>query len=141
MLRRPPRSTLFPYTTLFRSKGEYTSFLSKDTELPMMFMEDAVRGTVELMEAPAEQIKVRSSYNLSAVSFTPELLANEIKKHIPNFEIHYKPDDRQAIADSWPQSIDDAFARADWGWKNEYDLSDIVEVMLKNVEPKKYFNT
>jgi len=122
-------------------KGEYTSFLSKDTELPMMFMEDAVRGTVELMEAPAEQIKVRSSYNLSAVSFTPELLANEIKKHIPNFEIHYKPDDRQAIADSWPQSIDDAFARADWGWKNEYDLSDIVEVMLKNVEPKKYFNT
>lgn len=121
-------------------KGEYTSFLSKDTELPMMFMEDAVRGTVELMEAPAEQIKVRSSYNLSAVSFTPELLANEIKKHIPNFEIHYKPDDRQAIADSWPQSIDDAFARADWGWKNEYDLSDIVEVMLKNVEPKKYFN-
>lgn len=122
-------------------KGEYTSFLSKDTELPMMFMEDAVRGTVELMEAPAEQIKVRSSYNLSAVSFTPELLANEIKKYIPNFEIHYKPDDRQAIADSWPQSIDDAFARADWGWKNEYDLSDIVEVMLKNVEPKKYFNT
>lgn len=122
-------------------KGEYTSFLSKDTELPMMFMEDAVRGTVELMEAPAEQIKVRSSYNLSAVSFTPELLANEIKKHISNFEIHYKPDDRQAIADSWPQSIDDAFARADWGWKNEYDLSDIVEVMLKNVEPKKYFNT
>lgn len=122
-------------------KGEYTSFLSKDTELPMMFMEDAVRGTVELMEAPAEQIKVRSSYNLSAVSFTPELLANEIKKHIPNFEIHYKPDDRQAIADSWPQSIDDAFARADWGWKNEYDLSDIVEVMLKNVEPIKYFNT
>lgn len=122
-------------------KGEYTSFLSKDTELPMMFMEDAVRGTVELMEAPAEQIKVRSSYNLSAVSFTPELLANEIKKHIPNFEIHYKPDDRQAIADSWPQSIDDAFARADWGWKNEYDLSDIVEVMLKNVEPNKYFNT
>src|SRR5690554_1108286 len=122
-------------------KGEYTSFLSKDTELPMMFMEDAVRGTVELMEAPAEQIKVRSSYNLSAVSFTPELLANEIKKHIPNFEIHYKPDDRQAIADSWPQSIDDAFARANWGWKNEYDLSDIVEVMLKNVEPKKYFNT
>ena len=124
-----------------KQNGKYTSFLGKDSALPMMFMEDAVRATVELMEAPTEEVKIRNSYNLSAVSFTPEIMAEEIKKHLPDFTIDYAPDERQAIADSWPQSIDDTFARKDWGWKNKYDLSDIVEVMLKNVDPEKYFNT
>lgn len=124
-----------------KQNGKYTSFLGKDSALPMMFMEDAVRATVELMEASAEEVKIRNSYNLSAVSFTPEIMAEEIKKHLPDFTIDYAPDERQAIADSWPQSIDDTFARKDWGWKNKYDLSDIVEVMLKNVDPEKYFNT
>jgi nucleoside-diphosphate-sugar epimerase len=111
----------------------YECFLKEDTYLPMMYMPDAIRATIELMEAPTEKIKVRTSYNLSGMSFSPAEIAAEIKKHAPNFEITYKPDSRQAIADSWPQSIDDSVARTDWGWKEEYDLQNMVKDMLENV--------
>lgn len=111
----------------------YTSFLKEDTYLPMMYMPDAIRATIELMEAPAEKISIRTSYNLSSMSFSPKEIADEIKKHIPDFTIDYKPDYRQAIADSWPQSIDDSVARKDWGWKHEYDLPAMVSDMLKNI--------
>ncbi len=114
--------------------GRYTSFLGKDTALPMMFMEDAIRGTMMLMEAPADAVKVRSSYNLSALSFTPEVLAKEIQNHIPTFEISYEPDFRQGIADSWPSSIDDSSARKDWNWQHEFDLSRMTAVMLEGVQ-------
>ena len=105
----------------------------------MMFMEDAVRATVELMEAPAEIIKVRNAYNLAGISFTPDTLAKEIKKHIPEFEISYAPDERQKIANSWPQSIDDKAAREDWGWQHKYNLEKMVEIMLENVNPSLLF--
>ncbi|HEV7622073.1 MAG TPA: NAD-dependent epimerase/dehydratase family protein, partial [Flavisolibacter sp.] len=101
----------------------YKCFLEKDTFLPMMYMPDAIRATIELMEAPREKIKTRTSYNLAAMSFSPQEIAAEIKKHIPEFTISYKPDYRQAIAYSWPRSIDDSVSRKDWGWKHEYDLS------------------
>jgi nucleoside-diphosphate-sugar epimerase len=97
-------------------------------------MEDAIRATLELMEAPIENIGIRSSYNLSGCDFTPEEIANEIKTQIPSFNIEYVPDDRQAIADSWPSSIDDSEARKDWGWAEKYNLQDLVEVMLENVD-------
>ncbi|GAB2764103.1 NAD-dependent epimerase/dehydratase family protein [Salinimicrobium soli] len=113
--------------------GKYTSFLSKETELPMMFMDDAIRATISLMEAPAENVKVRSSYNLSALNFTPDTLAEAIKKEIPEFEISYNPDFRQAIADSWPSSIDDSRAREDWGWKHEFDLQKMTTRMLDGI--------
>lgn len=111
----------------------YDCFLKEDTYLPMMYMPDAIRATIELMEAPREKIKVRTSYNLSALSFSPKEIAAEIKKHIPDFKINYAPDYRQEIADSWPQSIDDSHARADWGWKHEYSLEAMTEEMLKNL--------
>lgn len=114
-------------------KGSYTSFLSEDTPLPMMFMDDAIRATIELMEAPSENLTVRSSYNLGGISFTPKELAAEISKVIPEFSISYDPDFRQAIADSWPGSIDDSVANKDWNWKEEFGLGKLVEVMLKNV--------
>lgn len=101
----------------------------------MMYMPDAIRATIELMEAPKEKIKERTSYNLSAISFSPEEIAAEIKRHISGFTISYKPDYRQAIADNWPQSIDDSTARSDWGWRHEYDLPAMVEDMLKNLTP------
>jgi nucleoside-diphosphate-sugar epimerase len=113
---------------------KYESFLKPDTYLPMMYMPDAIRATLELMEAPAEKIRVRTSYNLSSMSFSPKEIAAEIKKHIPEFEISYKPDYRQSIADSWPQSIDDSVARADWGWEHEYDLSRMTKDMFDNLE-------
>ncbi|RVT98162.1 NAD-dependent epimerase/dehydratase family protein [Mucilaginibacter limnophilus] len=117
--------------------GEYQSFLSAQTELPMMHMDDAIRATLMLMNAPAEEIKIRSAYNLAGISFTPEQLANEIKKHIPNFKISYaESDPRQAIADSWPKSIDDSEARADWGWQPEFDLAGLVKNMLDNLKAK-----
>jgi nucleoside-diphosphate-sugar epimerase len=116
-----------------RKNKQYECFLSENTALPMMYMPDAIRATIELMEAPAEKIKIRSSYNLSAMSFTPKEIAAEIQKHIPEFTIFYKPDFRQQIADSWPQSIDDERSRIDWGWKNQYDLQAMVEDMLKNI--------
>jgi nucleoside-diphosphate-sugar epimerase len=112
----------------------YKSFLSKDTYLPMMYMPDAIRATIELMEAPASQIKTRTSYNISAMSFSPEEISAEIKKHIPEFKVDYVPDYRQTIANSWPQSIDDSVAAEDWGWKPEYDLSAMTKDMLKNVQ-------
>ncbi|MCC6289814.1 MAG: NAD-dependent epimerase/dehydratase family protein [Chitinophagaceae bacterium] len=113
---------------------KYTSFLSEDTYLPMMYMPDAIKATIELMEADAQKISVRTSYNLAAISFSPKEIAAEIKKHIPDFTIDYKPDYRQQIADSWPQSIDDAVARKDWGWQHEYDLSKMTEDMLSNLK-------
>lgn len=115
------------------NQKRYTSFLKEETYLPMMYMPDAIRATIELMEAPAEKISIRTSYNLSSMSFSPKEIAEEIKKHIPDFTIDYKPDYRQAIADSWPQSIDDSVARKDWGWKHEYDLPAMVSDMLKNI--------
>ena len=113
---------------------KYESFLSENTALPMMYMTDAIRATVDLMEAPAEQVKIRSSYNLAGVTFTPKQIADEIKKHIPDFEINYNPDFRQAIADSWPSSIDDSYAKKDWGWELKYDLEKITSIMMKNLK-------
>jgi nucleoside-diphosphate-sugar epimerase len=112
---------------------KYTSFLKKDTYLPMMYMPDAIRATIELMEAPADKLTVRTSYNVGAISFSPEEIGAEIKKHIPEFELSYEPDYRQKIADSWPQSIDDSVARRDWGWKPQYDLSSMTSEMLENL--------
>ena len=112
---------------------KYECFLSEDTYLPMMYMPDAIRATIELMEAPASKISVRTSYNVSGMSFSPKEIAAEIKKHIPDFTISYKPDYRQAIANSWPQSIDDTVARNDWGWKEEYNLAAMTGDMLENL--------
>ncbi len=112
---------------------KYTSFLKADTYLPMMYMPDAIRATIELMEAPAEKISIRTSYNLSAMSFSPKEIADVIRKHVPGFSIDYQPDYRQQIADSWPQSIDDSQARNDWGWAHEYDLERMTEDMLANL--------
>jgi nucleoside-diphosphate-sugar epimerase len=102
----------------------------------MMFMPDGIKSTIDLMEADASKLTIRSSYNLSAISFNPAEIAAEIKKHIPEFEISYKPDFRQQIAESWPQSIDDSYARKEWGWKHEYDLASMTEIMLKEVAKK-----
>lgn len=116
-------------------KGKYESFLSADTALPMMYMDDAIRATVMLMDAPPEKVGIRSAYNLAGVSFTPTQLADEIKKIMPDFEISYSESDpRQAIADSWPKSIDDSYAQRDWGWQLEYDLPKIVSDMLINLK-------
>jgi nucleoside-diphosphate-sugar epimerase len=116
-------------------KGTYESFLSAHTELPMLYMEDAIKATLQLMDAPADSIKIRSSYNLTGVSFTPEQLAEAIQKHIPSFTITYaKEDPRQAIADSWPGSIDDTHAKADWGWNPTYTMDEMVADMLKNLK-------
>jgi nucleoside-diphosphate-sugar epimerase len=112
----------------------YKCFLKDDTYLPMMYMPDAIRATIELMEAPAEKISIRTSYNISGMSFSPNEIGAEIKKHIPNFELSCEPDYRQAIADSWPQSIDDSVATKDWGWKPEFDLEKMTADMLKNLK-------
>ncbi len=114
----------------------YNCFLRQDTYLPMMYMPDALRATLELMEAPADSISVRTSYNISGLSFSPQEIAAEIKKHIPGFSVNYTPDYRQAIADSWPQSIDDSVANADWGWKAAYDLPKLTTDMLENLKGK-----
>lgn len=116
--------------------GTYTSFLSADTALPMMYMPDAIRATIELMESPADRISVRTSYNLAAISFSPREIADEIKKHLPHFTIRYKPDYRQSIAESWPQSIDDSTARRDWNWEHRFNLSEITVDMLSNLAGK-----
>jgi nucleoside-diphosphate-sugar epimerase len=112
---------------------KYECFLDENTYLPMMYMPDAIRATIELMEAPADKISVRTSYNISGMSFSPKEIGAEVKKHIPDFKISYKPDYRQAIANSWPQSIDDSVARNDWGWKEEYDLSAMTSDMFANL--------
>ena len=118
------------------SDKKYTCFLSENTGLPMMYMDDAIKATINIMQAPAENVKVRSSYNLSAISFTPKEIAESIKKHIPEFTIDYAPDFRQAIADSWPASIDDSVARKDWGWQHDYDMEKMTTVMLENLAKK-----
>jgi nucleoside-diphosphate-sugar epimerase len=116
------------------SDGKFECFLSEETRLPMMYMDDAIRATIEIMQAPAEKIKIRSSYNLSGVSFTPKEIAAEIQKHIPDFTISYKPDFRQKIADSWPGSIDDSSAREDWNWKHEFNMDSMTVEMLENLK-------
>lgn len=118
------------------SCGKYECFLSKDSSLPMMYMDDAVRATISLMEAPAENVKIRSGYNLGGISFSPKEIAEEIKKYIPEFKITYKPDFRQAISDSWPRSISDDAAQKDWGWKHEYDLERMTKTMIENIRKK-----
>ena len=112
---------------------KYSCFLKEDTYLPMMYMPDAIKATIELMEAPANKISIRTSYNISGMSFSPKEIAAEIKTHIPEFEVSYKPDYRQQIANSWPQSIDDGVARQDWGWQEDYDLNRMTKDMLENL--------
>ena len=116
------------------SENKYECFLSENTKMPMMYMDDAIRATIEIMDTPSDNIKIRSSYNLAAMSFTPEEIALEIKKQLPDFSIEYAPDFRQKIADSWPASIDDSFARADWNWQQQYDLASMTKEMLAKLE-------
>lgn len=113
---------------------KYECFLSENTRLPMMYMNDAVNATIQLMQAKPEDIKIRTSYNLAAIDFTPKEISKEIKKHIPDFQISYKTDFRQAIADSWPSSIDDSEARQDWKWHHDFDLKSMTEDILKNLK-------
>jgi len=114
--------------------GAYTSFLSADTKLPMLYMDDAIQGTLDLMKAPTEKLRIRSSYNITGCSFTPAQVGVEIAKHVPGFNLTYSSgDSRQAIADSWPSSIDDQYAQADWGWKPKFNLSAITAEMLNNL--------
>tara|TARA_R110002020_G_scaffold312101_3_gene527606 strand:- start:33515 stop:34453 length:939 start_codon:yes stop_codon:yes gene_type:complete len=115
------------------SEKKYVCFLKEDTKLPMMFMDDAIRATIAIMERDPKDIKVRSSYNLGAMSFAPEDMAVEIRKQIPDFEISYRPDFRQSIADSWPSSVDDSVARTDWEWQPEFDLQKTTHEMLKQL--------
>jgi nucleoside-diphosphate-sugar epimerase len=113
---------------------KYECFLSENTRLPMMYMPDAVNATIQLMQEKSENIKIRTSYNLSAIDFTPKEIAAEIQKHLPDFQITYKPDFRQAIADSWPSSINDDHARKDWNWKHNFDLETMTKDILKNLK-------
>ena len=115
-------------------KKKYDCFLSSETKMPMMYMDDAIAATIQIMESPKEQIKIRSSYNLAAMSFTPTEIAEEIKNHIPEFTISYHPDFRQKIADSWPASIDDSAARKDWNWKHQFDISSMTKDMLDHLK-------
>ncbi len=135
--KSPPGGGTTDYAiAIFHSalKGEaYSCFLEAQQSLPMIYMPDAIRATISLMEAPAENIKIRSSYNVSGMSFNPQELTAEITKNVPNFQVHYAPDSRQAIAASWPQSLNDEAAFKDWGWKAEIDLASLVKDMLKNV--------
>ncbi len=114
--------------------NKYTSFLKKDAQLPMMYIDDAIYGTIKLMEAPAKKITVRTSYNFGAINFTPLELVKEIEKLSPGFKCDYKPDNRQKIADSWPKSIDDSQARKDWGWSHKYDLKTMTKTMFKGLK-------
>jgi len=113
---------------------EFSCFLKKDATLPMIFMDDVIRATIELMEAPKEAIKVRTSYNIAGVSFSPREVVAEIRKLYPDFKIKYEPDFRQEIAARWPKTIDDSVATSDWGWKSEFDLKDITEIMLQELQ-------
>ena len=116
------------------AKKKYDCFLSSETKMPMMYMDDAITATIQIMQSPKEQIKIRSSYNLAAMSFTPTEIAEEIKKHIPEFTITYHPDFRQKIADSWPASIDDSAAREDWNWNHKFDISSMTKDMLDHLK-------
>ncbi len=120
------------------AEGKFTSFLDENSELPMMYMDDAIRATVEIMQADEDKIKIRSSYNLAAMSFNPKQIAEEIKKHYPDFTINYNPDFRQKIANSWPASIDDSSARSDWGWKNNYNLENMTTEMIQKLKEHIY---
>jgi nucleoside-diphosphate-sugar epimerase len=115
---------------------KYECFLGPESDLPMMFMSDAIKATIDLMEADASQLSLRSSYNVAGICFNPRQLAEEIKKHIPEFEITYKPDFRQAIADSWPACIDDSVAKKDWGLSSEFDLPKMTELMITEIRKK-----
>lgn len=115
---------------------KYESFIGEGTALPMMYMDDAIRATIELMQAPKEDLTIHTAYNLQGITFTPEEIAAEIKKHIPDFEISYAPDYRQAIADSWPNSIDDTQAQKDWNWKPEFNLDSMTVQMLEHLQKK-----
>ena len=115
---------------------KYECFISENTHLPMMYMEDALNATIQLMQADSKDVKIRNGYNLAAMSFTPKEMASEIKKHIPDFEITYKPDFRQEIADSWPNSIDDSQARKDWNWQHKFDLKAMTEDILKSLKKR-----
>ncbi|MBC3872151.1 NAD-dependent epimerase/dehydratase family protein [Undibacterium flavidum] len=136
--KSPPGGGTTDYAiAIFHSalKGEaYSCFLEAQQSLPMIYMPDAIRATISLMDAPIENIKIRSSYNVSGMSFNPQELTSEITKNLPNFQVHYAPDSRQAIAASWPQSLNDEAAFKDWGWKAEIDLPALVTDMLKNVK-------
>ena len=114
-------------------KGSYTCFLNEDVKLPMMFMDDAIRATIKLMDCNPEKISVRSSYNLAAMSFSPADISASIKKHIPNFKVSYSPDFRQSIAETWPSSIDDSKAKEDWGWESKFNLENTTVEMLKHL--------
>ena len=114
--------------------NKYICFLNAQTTLPMMFMDDAIKATFGIMETKKKNIKIRSSYNLAAMSFNPEEIAASVKSHIPDFEIEYKPDFRQDIANSWPQSIDDSEARNDWGWEHLISLEEMTEIMIHNLK-------
>lgn len=116
--------------------NKYTSYIDQGSVLPMMYMDDAIKGTIDLMDAPAEKISIRTSYNFAAIDFAPEQLANEIEKLSPGFKCYYQPDSRQQIADSWPRTIDDSQAREDWGWQPEYDLEKMTQVMYEGVKEK-----
>lgn len=116
--------------------GKYECFVSEDTVLPMMYMDDAISGTLKLMDADSDDLSIRTSYNMAAISFSVKELEKEVKKHIPQLEVSYSPDSRQEIANSWPKSIDDSVARKDWSWSHEFDLTKMVEVMIKNLREK-----
>lgn len=116
------------------NEGNYTCYLKEDTYLPMMFMEDAIKATISLMDSDSENVKIRSSYNVAGISFSPKEIAESITKIIPTFRINYDIDFRQDIADSWPKSIDDSSAENDWGWKSEYSLEKMTEVMIENLQ-------
>jgi nucleoside-diphosphate-sugar epimerase len=118
------------------AQGKYTCFLDSGTRLPMLYMPDAIRATIELMEAPAEKLTVRTSYNLAGMSFTPSELAAAIRQQVPGFEISYAPDFRQQIADSWPAGIDDSYARSEWNWRPEYGITEMAADMLKHLAVK-----
>ena len=115
---------------------KYECFLSENTELPMMYMDDAIDATVKLMQAPSDDVKIRSSYNLAAISFTPKDISEAIQKHIPDFKITYEPDFRQDIANSWPKSIDDSSARSDWNWSERYSLEKMTKEMITHLRNK-----
>jgi len=136
--KSPPGGGTTDYAiAIFHSalKGEtYECFLGPETTLPMIYMPDAIRATIELMDAPAGQVKIRSSYNVAGVSFNPRELAASIQKAVPGFEIAYKPDSRQQIADTWPKSLDDSRASADWGWKARVGVEEMVASMLENID-------
>ena len=119
---------------------EFECFLNEDTKLPMMYMDDAVKATIDLMEVPNEKVKVRSSYNIGAMSFSPAEIASQIREHYPSFQINYKPDYRQEIAESWPSSIDDSQARTDWGWDHQVDLTQLVDTMITNLKGEIVFD-